>query len=133
MNWIGATLITLAPITALGCTSTLPTGNDAGKQTLTAGVVQREIRAGMSGGEVATILGSPNIVTSGQGGTEVWVYDRTFTQVESAGSSTRIWFLVGATSGESDIERSSQSTLTVVIKFAADKTVSDVAFHQSKF
>lgn len=32
---------------------------------LTVGTVQREIRQGMSGAEVATALGSPNIVSTG--------------------------------------------------------------------
>jgi len=31
---------------------------------LTAGVVQKEIRIGMSGGDVASVLGSPNIVST---------------------------------------------------------------------
>jgi outer membrane protein assembly factor BamE (lipoprotein component of BamABCDE complex) len=116
-----------------GCTATLPSGNEPDKQTLTAGVVQREIRKGMTGGEVASVLGSPNIVTSGTGGTEVWVYDRTFSQVEAASASTGVWFVIGTTGQGSAISRSSQSTLTVVIKFDANKTVQDVAYHQSKF
>ena len=47
---------------------------------LTVGTVQREIRVGMSGAQVAEILGSPNIVTTDEKGREVWVYDRISTE-----------------------------------------------------
>lgn len=128
-----ASIVVMGCLAVSGCAANLPTGNSGDKQNLTAGVVQREIRKGMTGGEVASVLGSPNIVTSGTGGTEVWVYDRTFTQVESANASTGVWFIVGTTGQNSSIARSSQSTLTVVVKFDANKTVQDVAYHQSKF
>jgi outer membrane protein assembly factor BamE (lipoprotein component of BamABCDE complex) len=87
----------------------------------------------MTGGEVATALGSPNIVTSGPNGTEVWVYDRTFSEVSTAGAGTGVWFIVGTTNDEAAIRRSTQTTLTVVVKFDAEKRVSEVAYHQSKF
>jgi outer membrane protein assembly factor BamE (lipoprotein component of BamABCDE complex) len=111
----------------------LPSDSDVSKQNMTVGVVQREIRKGMTGGEVATVLGRPNIVTSGPNGTEVWVYDRTFSQVEAAGASTGVWFVIGTTGQSAAISRSSQSTLTVVVKFDDSKKVADVAYHQSKF
>ena len=38
---------------------------------LTVGTVQKEIRQGMSGGEVAQVLGSPNIVSTDEQGREV--------------------------------------------------------------
>lgn len=87
----------------------------------------------MTGGEVATALGSPNIVTSGPNGTEVWVYDRTFSEVSTAGASTGVWFVVGVTNQDAAVRRSTQTTLTVVVKFDAEKRVSEVAYHQSKF
>ena len=119
---------------SVGCSvPKLSSDTEAGKSNLTAGVVQREIRKGMNGGEVASILGSPNIVTSGAAGTEVWVYDRTFSQVEAASASTGVWFVIGTTGQNAGISRSSQSTLTVVVKFDAEKKVADVAYHQSKF
>ena len=127
-------LVIAASALLAGCSvPKLPSDSDGAKTNLSAGVVQREIRKGMTGGEVATVLGSPNIVTSGPNDSEVWVYDRTFSQVEAAGASTDVWFLVGVTGQTAGISRSSQSTLTVVIKFDADKKVADVAYHQSKF
>jgi outer membrane protein assembly factor BamE (lipoprotein component of BamABCDE complex) len=132
---MNATIGTLVGTALLaGCSvPKLPSDADSSKSNMSVGVVQREIRKGMTGGEVATVLGSPNIVTSGPGGTEVWVYDRTFSQVETASASTGVWFVVGTTGQNSGVARSSQSTLTVVIKFDAEKRVADVAYHQSKF
>ena len=48
---------------------------------LTVGKVQREIRVGMSGGDVAAALGSPNIVSTDENGREVWIYDKLATDV----------------------------------------------------
>jgi len=110
----------------------LPTETDQ-RNTMTLGAAQREIKKGMTGGEVAAVLGSPNIVTSGPNSTEVWLYDKTFTQVEASSANTGVWFIVGVTGSNSGVARSSQSTLTVVIRFDAEKKVSDVAYHQSKF
>ena len=129
-TWAGL----IATSLVLGCSvPKLPSDSDTSKTNMSVGVVQREIRKGMTGGEVATVLGSPNIVTSGPGGTEVWVYDRTFSQVEAASASTGVWFVIGTTGSNAGVTRSSQSTLTVVIKFDAEKKVADVAYHQSKF
>ncbi|RLS87955.1 MAG: outer membrane protein assembly factor BamE [Planctomycetota bacterium] len=123
---------TLSLVLLTSCTITapeLPTDRD-GKQTLTVGVVQKSIRKGMSGAEVAETLGSPNMVTSGPNGSEVWVYDRTFSQVEASAAGG--WTFASQDAGVG-IRRSTQSTLTVVVKFDADKKVGDVAYHQSKF
>ncbi len=70
---------------------------------LTVGTVQREIRVGMSGGEVASVLGAPNIVTTDQERREVWVYDRISTNraysTSSGGASALV--LVGVLVGDS--------------------------------
>ena len=118
----------------VGCTAPpLPSDSDTNKTNLTAGVAQREIRKGMSGGEVATVLGSPNIVTSGPEGTEVWIYDQMSTRVEASSAGTGVWFIIGVTNQNTGTVKSSQSTLTIVVKFDAAKKVTDVAYHQSKF
>jgi len=118
----------------IGCTAPpLPSDSDTNKTNLTAGVAQREIHKGMSGGEVATVLGSPNIVTSGTDGTEVWIYDQMSTRVEASSAGTGVWFIIGVTNQNTGTVKSSQSTLTIVVKFDAAKKVTDVAYHQSKF
>lgn len=93
-------------------------------RALTLGTVQQEIKVGMSGGEVAEALGSPNVVSTDEQGREVWIYDRFATDVVSSGSS---WFVTaGATSR-------TQRSLTVVIKFDENKRVRDFAYHSSRF
>lgn len=56
---------------------TLPSTKD---REMTVGIVQKEIRVGMSGADVVTALGSPNIVTKDSEGKEVWVYDKIATE-----------------------------------------------------
>ena len=60
---------------------------------MTVGVVQREIRVGMSGGEVATVLGSPNIVSTDEHGREVWIYDKISTTHAYSTSYSRKWVM----------------------------------------
>ena len=71
------------------------------EKEMTVGIVQREIRKGMSAAEVAEALGSPNIVTTDEQGREVWIYDKISTDVsysQSSGSAG-IALLVGAAGG----------------------------------
>ncbi|MDR0933534.1 MAG: hypothetical protein LBM56_00375, partial [Burkholderiaceae bacterium] len=49
---------------------------DDSTDRVTVGAVQKEIRIGMSGAEVAAALGSPNIVTTDEERREVWIYDK---------------------------------------------------------
>ena len=53
---------------------------------LTVGTVQKNIRPGMSGAEVAAVLGAPNIVTTDEQRREVWVYDKIASNVTSSAS-----------------------------------------------
>ena len=100
---------------------------------LTVGTVQKEIRKGMSGAEVAEALGSPNIVSTDEQGREVWIYDKISTdrvQSESSGYGTLILFGYRGSAGSSS---TSQQTLTIIIKFDHDKKVRDFAYHASRF
>src|SRR4029077_14561831 len=54
---------------------------------VTVGTVQKEIRVGMSGAEVAQALGSPNIVSTDEERREVWVYDKIATEATYSTSS----------------------------------------------
>lgn len=118
-------------------------------ERLTVGTVQREIRVGMSGGDVAQVLGSPNIVSTDENSREVWIYDRISTTRVSSSSSAGILTLIlgGAIIGSGGVlgaglphysesaaaTSTQQRTLTVIIKFARDKRVRDFAFHTSRF
>lgn len=99
----------------------------------------------MSGGEVIESLGSPNVVSTDEGGREVWVYDKFATDVVASESGWSILGIGGAAGGggagggllggggRSGAASSSQRTLTVVIKFDEAKKVRDFAYHTSRF
>ena len=115
--------------------------NDGGK--LTVGVVQKEIKEGMSGADVATALGSPNMVTKDKAGVETWIYDKVSTEFvhssSSGGASSLILGLgavVGAAGGSyrssSGASSQTQRTLTIIIKFIEGE-VSEYTYHASSF
>lgn len=105
----------------------------ANEQEFTLGLVQKNIKVGMSQADVSEALGSPNIVTKDSEGKETWVYDKVASQVTSGGSGG-YWtlILVGGSWGK-NTTTSSQKTLTVVIKFDDAGRVHKLAYHSSKF
>jgi outer membrane protein assembly factor BamE (lipoprotein component of BamABCDE complex) len=114
-------------------------------ERLTVGTVQKEIRVGMSGAEVAAVLGSPNIVSTDEERREVWIYDKIATDTAYSSSSGGVNTLIlggggsvaggvgGNASQSAGASSTSQRTLTVIIKFDADKKVRDFAYHTSRF
>ena len=114
-------------------------------EKLTVGKVQREIKVGMSGAEVAGVLGTPNIVTTDEERREVWVYDRVATESvysESRGGVAALILASGAGAagaaapvyGSSAGARSTtQRTLTVIVTFDQERRVRDFAYHASQF
>ena len=111
------------------CQSTASAPEDGNGKQLTTGVVQREIRKGMSGAEVIEALGSPNIVTTDENGRETWVYER---YAREARTSENGYFLV-VVFGSSRSSETRQRTLTVVIKFDESKLVRDFGYHSTTF
>jgi hypothetical protein len=111
----------------------------------TLGRVQSELRQGLSQAEVVERLGSPNILTRDAEGREAWVYDRVSTEFEAsssklgisgAGSGVGSVFagIVGVSAGKhSEKTRSSQRTLTVVVRFSASGAVESYSWHDSRF
>ena len=145
--------VTVLLLSALaGCQSAAEHRRDvedtSGRQ-MTVGNVQREIRVGMSGAEVARVLGSPNVVTTDEKRREVWIYDKistTSAYSEDAGGigalvlgggtvRTGIVGGVGRTyyAAGAGAASTTQKTLTVVIKFDEMGTVRDFAYHTSRF
>ena len=108
--------------------------NDASTDKMTVGTVQRSIHVGMSGAEVATVLGSPNVVTTDEQRREVWVYDKVSTQTvysSSSGGVSALFF--GGYSENAGAVSSTQKTLTVVVKYDEQGKVRDFAYHSSQF
>jgi outer membrane protein assembly factor BamE (lipoprotein component of BamABCDE complex) len=118
---------------------------DNSTDRVTVGKVQKEIRIGMSGAEVAEVLGSPNIVSTDEERREVWIYDKIATDhvySESRGGVSALilgWggSVAGAASGNvsssAGASSTSQRTLTVIIKFDKEGKVRDFAYHTSRF
>lgn len=108
---------------------------------VTVGTVQKEIRLGMSGADVASVLGSPNVVTTDSERRETWIYDKIATEVAYSKSGGSIVGLIfggsggglGVGSTSSGATSTSQRTLTVVIKFDENNLVRDFSYHTSRF
>ena len=107
------------------------------ERKMTLGLVQSSIKEGMSQADVASVLGSPNIVTQDKDGNDTWIYDKISTETSQSESSQvkAVGFLgIGSASGGSAGARSqAQKTLTVVIKFDANRLVSSVKSQSSSF
>jgi len=99
---------------------------------LTVGTVQKEIYKGMSAGDVAASLGSPNIVTRDFNTGETWIYDKISSEASYSKSSTGLPGLILGFS-ESGARSSSDKTLTVVIKFDNNSKVSDFSYNSTRF
>jgi hypothetical protein len=129
----------LLPLLAAGCmpaadhAHSVAAARDADDR-LTLGTVQQQIRVGMSGADVATALGSPNMVTSDDHRRETWVYDRISTEqaYSSSAGGVNVLFLAGA-SQRAGAAETTQRTLTVVIKFDEASRVRDFSYRASTF
>lgn len=134
-------ILVIAAISLLtGCAASQNYNPNADEQ-LTVGTVQKEIRIGMAGSQVAEALGSPNIVSTDENRNEVWVYDKISTQYIHADVQAGILAIGGGSdvlggasaSGRQASGATSQRTLTVVIKFDDGGLVRDFAYHTSRF
>ena len=117
------------------------------EREMTLGVVQREIRRGMTQGDVAEALGSPNIVQRDSAGKETWIYDKIATEASysnssgggiglaGAGGGTTLILggLLGGYSANAGASATTQKTLTVIIKFDSQGLVDTFSYHSSKF
>jgi len=119
-----------------GCTTAAQHQQQLGstaEREMTVGVVQKEIRAGLSGDEVVTALGSPNIVTRDAAGQETWVYDKIASEASYSQSQAYGTILVLGAGSAAGASSTSQKTLTVVIKFGGDQRVESFSYHASRF
>jgi hypothetical protein len=103
--------------------------------------------------EILDLFGGPNISTTDAGGLETWVYERSASDTDVAGSSDarnlNAFFgaggnvggaavgggVAGGASNTRDRSRTTNSVrnLTVIVKFNPDKTVRDYSVRQSTF
>ncbi|MCW8914644.1 MAG: hypothetical protein OQK24_02190 [Magnetovibrio sp.] len=118
-------------------------------EKVTVGTVQREIKVGMSSADVVAVLGAPNMVTTDSQRRENWVYDKISTETAYSTSSGGVSALIlggaivgnGAVGGgagpsyssSSGAAKTSQRTLTIIIKYDKDSLVRDFAYRYSSF
>ena len=137
-----------APLFAVAlCVPTLASDREEGEapRAFTLGLVQKALRPGLSQADVAERLGSPNIVARETDGREAWVYDKVSSERETSGHDVgvggagsgaggSVWGVLGVRAGtRSEKSRSSQRTLTVVIRFSAAGAVESFTWHDSRF
>ncbi len=103
------------------------------EKELTAGLIKKELRVGLSGADVVNILGSPNIVTKDSKGKEVWVYDKIYAQAEWTNSSQYGTILILGFFKETKKLKTSQKTLTLIITFDNEGKVESFSYHYSRF
>lgn len=149
------TIIVMAlavPIMLAGCMTAAQhqqSLHSAQEREMTVGIVQKEIRHGMSQADVAAALGSPNIVTKDSEGKETWIYDKIATEASYsksslgisggggaggiAGTTLLLGIIGGGYSQASGAASSTQKTLTVIIKFNDKNQVDSFSYHSSKF
>src|SRR5262245_31812713 len=107
--------------------------SSAAERETTLGVVQKTIRAGLTQDEVVTALGSPNIVTRDAEGRETWVYDKVASEASYSNGGAYGTILILGAGQAAGATSSSQKTLTVAIKFNADRRVETFSYHSSRF
>lgn len=100
---------------------------------MTLGIVQKEVHKGMNQREIVEALGSPNIVTKDQNGTQTWVYDKIATEVSYSQDSGGFWLIVAGYGKGAGARATTQKSLTVIIKFDEQEAVEKVSYHASKF
>ncbi|MFN8640680.1 MAG: hypothetical protein U0802_03095 [Candidatus Binatia bacterium] len=119
-----------------GCTTAAEHQRQLGstsEREMTVGVVQKEIRAGLGQDQVAAALGSPNIVTRDAQGNETWIYDKIASEASYSQSNLYGTILILGGGQAAGASATTQRTLTVVIKFDANRQVETFSYHASKF
>lgn len=143
---LAAVMLTSGCMTAAEHQRTLSSANE---REMTVGLVQKEIRVGMSQADVATAIGSPNIVSRDSDGRETWIYDKIATEASyskdsggagglagaagMAGSTLLLGGLTGSYSRDAGATSTTQKTLTVIIKFDRESKVDTFSYHSSRF
>lgn len=127
-------VVLLAVLSLGGCVSASKHADQVQNNgNISVGVVQKEIKIGMSGAGVVEALGSPNIVSTDEKRREVWVYDKVATDTVHSSSSGWVFAVLAGGQSRSGATSRSQRTLTIIIKFDEKSLVRDFAYHTSKF
>jgi outer membrane protein assembly factor BamE (lipoprotein component of BamABCDE complex) len=117
----------------IGCTNNQNITVKMTNEKLTVAKAQSSLKKGMNSSEVLEIMGSPNIISTDRIGNEVWVYDKMSSQSSTEHVSLGIGFIPGIIMGSTKSNISSQSTLTIIIKYNSYKEIEKISYHTSRF
>ncbi len=125
-------LLTTSLIFATSC-ATQPAEN-AGNNPFTSGNVTLNLKTGVTTqADVLRVFGAPNIATVDSSGMEVWSYQKNAT-ISSSSSSQGFFTIVLASAATSQTQFATSSrTMTLIIKFNAQKIVTDFSSFASSF
>jgi outer membrane protein assembly factor BamE (lipoprotein component of BamABCDE complex) len=132
-KWIIAAAA-LGAVLLAGCVETQTRPVSVRNSELTHGNVQMNLKVGQTTQtQVLETFGAPNITSIDASNQEVWTYQRQAT-VSQSSSSSNYWTIVlaGGASNASGFEQT-QRTMTLIIKFDANKVVSDFRSRSSEF
>ena len=117
-----------------GCTQMQTRPVTVRNSEMTHGNVQMNLKVGQTTQtQVLETFGAPNITSIDGSNQEVWTYQRQAT-VSQSSSSSNYWTIVlaGGASNAAGFEQT-QRTMTLIIKFDANKVVSDFRSRSSEF
>jgi hypothetical protein len=83
--------------------------------------------------EVLQVFGAPNIVTQDGSRQEVWSYQRHATVTQGTESSAYFSILLAGAGSSKSSKTQTQRTMTLIIKFDANRVVSDFSSRASEF
>jgi len=128
-------LLAIAVSLLSGCTAQSHRADvlDRENDRISVGTVQREIKVGMSGSDVISSLGAPNMVTTDDKRRETWVYDKVSSERVSSSSSGGLWLLLAGVNRSAGASSTAQRTLTIIIKFDEQGRVRDYSYRQASF
>lgn len=124
----------ISAVLLAGCVGTQTRPTTVRNSELTHGNVQMNLKVGQTTQtQVLETFGAPNITSIDGSNQEVWTYQRQAT-VSQSSSSSNYWTIVlaGGATNASGFEQT-QRTMTLIIKFDANKVVSDFRSRSSEF
>ncbi len=129
-------LSVLAGITALSLVGCVSTGriSDTDKNPFTHGNVQLTLKNGVTTqADILEKFGAPNVATVNGSGEEVWTYQKHATVSRSSEVGAYATIILAGVGGRTSGFEQSSRTMTLIIKFDAEKKVSDFKSMSSSF
>jgi outer membrane protein assembly factor BamE (lipoprotein component of BamABCDE complex) len=102
-------------------------------EKITVANVQRSLREGMADSAVVAALGAPNLITHGEDGGEVWVYDRIYAQARDSSKGSGFSLILFGSTRESSSSTNESRALTVMIYFDSTMHVTRFTYRSASF